>query len=195
MQRVCAAWVPHFLRAHEIERRREICTENLARIAAEPDFLDRVITVDESYIHHYDPKTKRESETWQRPGEPRSKKIRQQKSAGKVLLVAFFDCRGMVYQHVCPPHTKINKEYYLTVLKTLKDHIRRKRSELIGRWVLHQDNATPHTAAVVQQWFQDQDIELMPHSPYSPDLAPCNFWLFPTLKRAFRGHSSTRTRK
>jgi len=27
----------------------------------------------------------------------------------------------------------------------------------------------------------------MEHPPYSPDLAPCNFWLFPKLKNALTG--------
>jgi hypothetical protein len=26
----------------------------------------------------------------------------------------------------------------------------------------------------------------MDHPPYSPDLAPCNFWLFPNLKNALK---------
>ena len=30
-------------------------------------------------------------------------------------------------------------------------------------------------------------IKTIPHPPYSPDLAPCDFWLFPTLKENLRG--------
>jgi hypothetical protein len=30
-------------------------------------------------------------------------------------------------------------------------------------------------------------ITKMDHPPYSPDLAPCDFWLFPKLKNALKG--------
>ena len=31
------------------------------------------------------------------------------------------------------------------------------------------------------------DIKTVPHPPFSPDLAPCDFWLFPKLKEKLRG--------
>ncbi len=67
--------------------------------------LSRVITIDKSWIYHYDWKMKCESEAWLHSGKSRMKKSRQQKSVGKVMFVAFFDCRGMVYQNVCSPKT------------------------------------------------------------------------------------------
>ncbi len=47
--------------------------------------------------------------------------------------------------------------------------------------VLHHDNVRPH---VVQDWLAQRIIEVMPHLLYSSDLAPCDFWLFPALKKA-----------
>jgi len=41
----------------------------------------------------------------------------------------------------------------------------------------HNDNALVHTFTV----------ELLPHPPYSPDLAPCDFVLFPNLKKSLAG--------
>ncbi len=55
-------WVPHFLRAKEIECRRSVCLENLAQISQDPGFVLHVITADQSWIYHYNPKTKCESE-------------------------------------------------------------------------------------------------------------------------------------
>ena len=43
------------------------------------------------------------------------------------------------------------------------------------------DNATIHISTVVS-------AKLLPHSPYSPDLAPCDFFLFPNLKKSLAGH-------
>ncbi len=48
------------------------------------------------------------------------------------------------------------------------------------------NNAQPHTAVVIQAYLE-WNIKVRPHPPYSPDLAPCDYWLFPTLKKAIRG--------
>ena len=187
MRRVSSTWVPHFLTRKQMQNRVKVCQEVLAVIEEQPDFLDRVITVDESWVHYYDPLTKQESSHWNTAGAPRKKKVRQQKSAGKVLMFIFFDSRGPVYQHAVPPKTKINAEYYKSVLEKLLRHIRTKRPELKGTWVLHHNNARPHVAKVVQDWLVNKGVRVMPHPPYSPDLAPCDFWLFPQLKKSLRG--------
>ena len=56
--------------------------------------------------------------------------------------------------------------------------------------LFHQDNAPPHRAARVHQFFDDDNnIEVVPHAPYSPDLAPSDFWLFPAMKDTLRGRT------
>jgi [histone H3]-lysine36 N-dimethyltransferase SETMAR len=52
---------------------------------------------------------------------------------------------------------------------------------------LHDDNARPHTAARTMNFLAESEIQLLPHPPYSPGLAPCDFFLFPYLKRQLRG--------
>ena len=52
-------------------------------------------------------------------------------------------------------------------------------------------NATPHTAHVVLNFLDNHGIQVMPHPPYSPDLAPCDFSLFPELKKRLRGRRFT----
>ena len=52
---------------------------------------------------------------------------------------------------------------------------------------MHQDNAPAHTIHVVQETTRALGIELLPHPPYSPDLAICDFWLFPNMKDVLRG--------
>lgn len=53
-------------------------------------------------------------------------------------------------------------------------------------WI-HQDNATPHTSNITIALFGESGINLVPHPPYSPDLAPCDFTIFPYLKKQLRG--------
>ncbi len=142
MKYISSMWVPHLLQIKEIECRHSVCLENLSRISYDPNFLSRAITVDESWIYHYNPKTKHESEAWLHSGKSRMKKVCQLKVAGKVMLVAF-TCQGMVHQHVCPSKTWISKKYYKMVPERLIGHIWQKWSELLRRWILRQDNARP----------------------------------------------------
>ena len=65
-----------------------------------PNFLENVITGDESWIFEYDPETKRQSSEWYTPGPPRLKKARTSKSKVKCMFIVFFDCKGVVHR-VC----------------------------------------------------------------------------------------------
>ena len=67
--------------------------------------------------------------------------------------------------------------------------LREKRPKKAAAVLFHQDNAPPHWAARVHQFFDDNNFEVVPHAPYSPDLAPSDFWLFPTLKNTLRGRT------
>ena len=83
----------------------------------------------------------------------------------------------------------MNQTYYIEVLKRLRDAIRRKKSELrrSGEWFFHHDNASAHLALRTREFLPKHSITVLLHTPYSPDLAPCDFFLFPMLKRLLRG--------
>ena len=53
---------------------------------------------------------------------------------------------------------------------------------------MHHDNAPSHTALVLRDHFAKNSTHIVPQPPYSPDLALCDFWLFPKLKRPLRRH-------
>jgi histone-lysine N-methyltransferase SETMAR len=48
--------------------------------------------------------------------------------------------------------------------------------------MIHLDNCSVHTSRASTEWLEEHDMRCMPHPPYSPDLAPCDFYLFPTVK-------------
>jgi hypothetical protein len=65
---------------------------------------------------------------------------------------------------------------------------RKKRPDLLKKqWFLLQDNARPYIAAVALAALTEIGRPALKHPPYSPDLAPCDFWAFPTLKRQPHG--------
>jgi hypothetical protein len=51
--------------------------------------LWRIVTADETWVHHYEPKNKAQSMTWKRPTSPVAKKFKSQPSASKITLTIF----------------------------------------------------------------------------------------------------------
>jgi transposase len=91
-----------------------------------------------------------------------------------------------------PEDHTVNQVYYKEVLTTLREWVRRKRHELWknGSWILHHDNAPAHNALslkTVKTFLAKHKIPVLEHPPYSPDLAPCDFFLFPKIKSALKG--------
>ena len=95
----------------------------------------------------------------------------------------------MIYMHWVPTGQTVNKEYYVEVLREFGKRFRRKKPALFksGQWLFHQDNAAVHNSILVRDYLTKMGIKTVPHPPYSPDLAPCDFWLFPKLKEKLRG--------
>ncbi|UYV63887.1 hypothetical protein LAZ67_2005888 [Cordylochernes scorpioides] len=189
MRRVAAKFVPKLLNCDQKQHRMNIANEMLDSVRDDPNLLQRVITGDEAWVYGYDVETKAQSSQWKLPHEPRPKKARQVRSNVKVLLTVFFDCRGVVYHEFLPQGRKVNKEYYLQVMRNLREAIRQKRTDLWKNknWLLPHDNAPAHTSLLVRDLLAENNTLMMPQPPYSPDLAPCDFFLFPKLKRPMKG--------
>ncbi|KAL1454506.1 hypothetical protein WDU94_010745 [Cyamophila willieti] len=96
---------------------------------------------------------------------------------------------GIVHLEWVPEGQTITQYYYLEVLTRLREKIRKKRPELWNEksWFLHRDNAPAHSAFSVKTFLAKYNIPVLEHPPYSPDLAPCDFYLFPKIKSALKG--------
>lgn len=113
MKKVSARWVPRLLSDEQKARRVECSLEFLNRYEQEGDqFLDNIITMDETWLWEYDPETKAESSVWKTPNTPPPKKARVCKSGGKHMFVFFMDRRGMLLVHRVPDGQTINASYY-----------------------------------------------------------------------------------
>ena len=82
----------------------------------------------------------------------------------------------------------INKEYYVEFLKIFRDAVRRKRPcfRSSGDWLLHHVNTLAHSSNLVQQFSAKHKILQLRQPSYSPDIAACDFWMFPKLKMALK---------
>jgi histone-lysine N-methyltransferase SETMAR len=104
-------------------------------------------------------------------------------------LISFFDIAGLVHHEYISKRQMVNKEFYKTVLQHLCDAMHRHRPEKwhSGNWILHHDNASAHRAVTTNEFLVKHKIPLLAHPPNSPDLAPCDFFLFPQRKKTMKG--------
>ena len=112
----------------------------------------RLVTMDETWLYHYDPETKQQSMELRHSGSLRPKKFRVQKSAGKVLASIFWDQDGILLNDYLPKGQTINSEYYSSLLVPLKDILKEKRRGKFTKGVLFlHDNAPAHRALAAQK--------------------------------------------
>lgn len=150
--------------------------------------MRRFITVDETWIHHHTPETKEQSKQWIASGELAPKKAKAVLSANKVMATVFWDARGVIHIDYLQKGKTINGEYYASLLQRFHQVLMEKRPHLAKKKIIfHQDNARVHTCAVAMAKIHELRYELVPHPPYSPDLAPCDYFLFPNLKKWLGG--------
>ena len=63
--------------------------------------------------------------------------------------------------------------------KGVQEEIPSKEASTRGQWHFQQDNTPVHNSILVTDYLTKMCIKTVPHPPYSPNLAPCDFWLFP----------------
>jgi len=111
MRKLSAKWVPKCLNADQKRQRCQSSEQILEFFRRDPnDFLSRLLTVDETWLYHYDQETKQHSMEWRHSGSPRPK-FRVQKSARKVLASIFWDKDGILVIDYLSNGQTINAEY------------------------------------------------------------------------------------
>lgn len=188
-RKVCARFVPHALNEDQEIARVEHCKDLIKTARRNCTFLESIVTGDETWCFKYDPQTKRQSATWKSPGSPKSKKLRFQKSREKTMLICFYDSKGIILREFVPQGQNVTGEYYLGVMERLWKRIVRVRPEYRapGSWFLLHDNAPSHRTVAVREFLAKKQVCVLQHPPYSPDLSPCDYFLFPKLKLAMKG--------
>ena len=96
----------------------------------------------------------------------------------------------MLYYELLKPGTTINGERFRTQLIRLKRAMAEKRPEYATRHeaiIFHHDNARPHVAIPVKNYLENSGWEVLPHPPYSPDLASSDYHLFRSMQNALTG--------
>ncbi|GFO04854.1 histone-lysine N-methyltransferase SETMAR [Plakobranchus ocellatus] len=184
-RKVSARWVPRQLTVEMKARRKDMCTQLLERWNAEGEaFLQRNLTGDESWVHHYDPECKAQSMEYRHKTSPRPRKFKVVASARKALFTVFWDMEGVVHMEFLEQGQTGNSERNISTLRALKLRLRRVRRDKDS--ILQHNNPRPHTRRQTQEALRQ--LTTLPHRACSSDLAPSDYYLFPQLKKYLKGH-------
>ncbi|GFS22878.1 LOW QUALITY PROTEIN: histone-lysine n-methyltransferase setmar-like protein [Elysia marginata] len=89
-RKVSARWVPRILTDEMKMQRKTTCAELLKRYEEEgEEFIQQIVTGDESWVHHYDPESKRQSMEYRHKSSPSPRKFKVVASARKMMLTVF----------------------------------------------------------------------------------------------------------
>jgi len=105
------------------------------------------------------------------------------------MLVNFLDWQGVILKEFAPEGETINAVYYKVVTERLLNRIGRVRPGIYesgGSFFLH-DNAQSHNATILKQFLAQRKVTVLDHPPYSLDLGPADYFLFPKVKSHLKG--------
>jgi len=115
---------------------------------------------------------------------PIEEKVQTVPSAGKGMCTVFWDRRGVIILDFLEPGQTINSDRYIATPTKQKARISKVRLEKKTTFLLEHDSARPHTSL---KTVEHLGWTVVPHPPYSPDLAPSDFHLIGTMKDGLRG--------
>jgi len=177
-------WVPHRLTDENKQRRLNFATAMLKEITSGRLRLDHIITGDEFWIYHRKIQKAQSNSTWRRADEPPETVVRRGKFEAKTLFCIFFRSTGAIQITYMDNSVTIDNQVYIN--DCLSPMIQRVTSERPSQgvrdmWLLH-DNARPHVHSNVRNFLESKGLRTIDHPAYSPDLAPCDYWLFDYIK-------------
>jgi hypothetical protein len=98
----------------------------------------------------------------------------------------FFNSQGIVNKEFVP-QGQTQSNFLWEVLERHRKWVELVRPGIARTWLLHHDNAPCHTAVSINDFLAEKSMPVVPQPPFSPDLSPCDFFLFPRLKNHLKG--------
>src|SRR5438128_1052998 len=176
MRKICKKWVPRLLTEEHRQKRVDISRQLLQIL--ESGFRN-AITGDETWIHYYTTPIKEANKVWLAAEEDRPQIVRTALNSKKSMFCIFFSVEGVVAKIVVPKGVTVTGSFYADKILPevfLKYKEMTERST-VRNVMLHHDNAAPHTSKVVTKYLKKENVSVL------PDLAPCDFFLFPRIKK------------
>jgi len=172
-------WVPHELNEKQKLRRLEISSSLLQR-HKNLSFLDRIVTCDEKWIL-YD--NRRRSGQWLDEDEAPKHMPKPALHPKKIMITVWWSSAGIIHYEFLQSGQTITGDRYCQELDDFHKKLLILQPALANRKgpILLHDNARPHISKQVQIKINELGYEVLPHPPYSPDLAPTDYHFFKHL--------------
>ena len=184
LRKIWARWVPHLLTDGQKQSRVRLASQVTEKYdKCDPRYLEEIVTGDETWIYHFQPDSKAKNKVWVSSEGDRPVIAHRCKTSNCMLYAIFFDSKGQVLQIPVPKGSSVTGKFYReSILTQLVDFYRKRRPRTGVRVIksLH-DNAPAHKSTTLQEYLKESMLDVLDHPPYSPDLSPCDFWLFPRL--------------
>lgn len=187
VRKLVSRWVPHNLSEEQKAARVNWCRSTLQRFnGGKSKAVYNIVSGDESWIYSYEPERKHQSAVWVFAGEIKPTKVVRSRSVSKKMVASFVAKTGHVVTVPLEERRTVTADWYTTVcLPQMISELRRGNPK--RRIILHHDNASSHTAQKTSEFLKQENVELMDHPPYSPDLSPNDYFTFPRIKDLLRG--------
>ncbi|CAF3844937.1 unnamed protein product [Rotaria sp. Silwood1] len=190
MRKVTSRWVVHQPTDEQKQERFRICRQNLEKFRNGTCRLCDIITGNETWIYHGQIDRKSSNSTWVGENESPRTVVHQHRSEPRTRFCLFFKSPDPVIIHKVDEGKTIDHNYYIeNCLISVINEIRKKGKSLRTKYKLLHDNGPSHTHRDVVKYLTEEGIEIIPHPPHSPDLAPCDSWLNDYIKRNLADHT------
>lgn len=182
LKRFIRRWVPHQLtpenKIERVEKSRALlktlysCQEN--------NFIS-LITLDESWFY-FDYET---NAMYAPSIEKVPPRVLKKIGSKKCMITIAFSGDRLICIDALPKGIKFNQEYFITnILDEICQFIHHGDHNIrIKQFILHMDNSRIHNGSKTSEFLSDHRLKRVDHPAYSPDLSPCDFWLFGRIKQ------------
>ena len=191
LRKIQSHWVTKLLTNFQKHQRMNASEVNLALLHSdEENFYSRLVTQDETWVYHYDPMPRHMTKEWLGAGDGPSQVAKSMPSSNKLMASVWWDCEGILMIKYFNNDHKVTGLDHANQLRELRDILKSKRRGKLTKGVLLlQDNAPVHKSHIAMAAAEECGYQLVEHPPYSPDMAPSDYYLFPWLKSKLCGHT------
>ncbi|CAH1997966.1 unnamed protein product [Acanthoscelides obtectus] len=176
LRKLVSRWIPHLLTEEQKAARVYWCQKTLDRFnSGNSRNVYSIVSGNELWIYCYEPDNKRQSAPT---------KVIRSRSVSKKMVATFVSKAGHIATIPLNEQRIVTADWYTTIcLPKVITELRKINPK--RRIILHQDKLahSPKT----RQYLTEENVELLDHPPYSPDVSPNDIFTFTKIKNRLRG--------
>ena len=185
VRKIFARWVPHLL-TDEQNRQRDKVAKNMLQMfqTCDKKQFANVVKGYENWIYYFEPVRKFSNKIWASKHSRRPIIAKRSLSARKVWYAVFFSGEGVAIKVPMENGNKHHRKALQRLSTGESEKYYQKRRPVTGFKhirLLH-DNVPALASEIVTAFWKKEKVSVLPHLPYSLDLALCDFFMFQKLK-------------